>query len=94
MDYTFPGNIRELENFIERAVIVSHHDILEPSNLPKTVTSIGSKDQDGYNNGLISLTADNLKLEDVETYVIKNALEKNDYNQTKSAIALGISRNS
>ncbi len=90
MDYAFPGNIRELENFIERAVIVSPYDVLEPSSLPRTITSerLGDKDDEG----IINLTSDNLRLEDVEIYVIKNALEKNDYNQTKSAIALGISR--
>lgn len=90
MDYAFPGNIRELENFIERAVIVSPYDVLEPSSLPKTITSGRLKGKD--DEGIISLTSDNLRLEDVEIYVIKNALEKNDYNQTKSAIALGISR--
>ncbi|MFW0884443.1 sigma-54-dependent transcriptional regulator [Candidatus Acidulodesulfobacterium sp. H_13] len=90
MDYAFPGNIRELENFIERAVIVSPYDVLEPSSLPKTITSGRLENKDDEN--IISLTSDNLRLEDVEIYVIKNALEKNDYNQTKSAITLGISR--
>ncbi len=90
MNYTFPGNIRELENFIERAVIVSPYDILKPSSLPKIIMSGGLKEKD--NGSLINLTADNLKLEDVEIQLIKKALEKNDYNQTKTAIALGVSR--
>lgn len=90
MNYTFPGNIRELENIIERAVIVSPYDIIEPPYLPKTLIPVGYSGKD--NKSLKGLISDNLKLECVEIELIKQALEKNDYNQTKSAIALGISR--
>lgn len=89
INWSFPGNIRELENIIERAVIVSPYDVLEPSSLPKTLTSLTSRTK---SLSLNDLTADNLKLDRVEIEVIKRALENNGYNQTKSAIALGISR--
>ncbi|MHB1545308.1 MAG: sigma-54 interaction domain-containing protein, partial [bacterium] len=38
-NWSFPGNIRELENIIERAVIISNYEVLEPSLLPKTMTA-------------------------------------------------------
>ena len=90
MNYGYPGNIRELENIIERAVIISPYDILEPSSLPKTLTNeeSGTKD-DGSPSDSIS---GNIKLEYVEKELIKRVLGENGFNQTKSAAALGISR--
>ena len=90
MNYSYPGNIRELENIIERAVIISPYDILEPSCLPKTLNNeeSGAKD-DRSPNDLIS---GNIKLEYVEKELIKRVLGENGFNQTKSAAALGISR--
>ena len=107
MNWTYPGNIRELENIIERAVIVSPYDTIEPPSLPKTITNSLQKaknneiessqrvDMDGNiheNRHFTDLTVDNLKLELVEIEIIKRALEKNKYNQTKTAVSLGISR--
>ena len=36
MQYDFPGNVRELENIIERAVLLETTELLQPSNLPPT----------------------------------------------------------
>lgn len=88
MDYDFPGNIRELENIIERAVVVATSDFIEPPNLPKTMFS---KQIQTYKN-LIGSDESDIKLDEVEINLIKNALKKNNYNQTKTAISLGISR--
>jgi DNA-binding NtrC family response regulator len=88
MSYDFPGNIRELENIIERAVVVATSDVIEPPNLPKTMFS---KQIQTYKN-LTGSDEGDIKLDEVEINLIKNALQKNNYNQTKTAISLGISR--
>src|SRR5947209_6383015 len=39
LTYRWPGNIRELENAVERACVVSQDDLIRPENLPAEVTS-------------------------------------------------------
>jgi DNA-binding NtrC family response regulator len=96
-NYTFPGNIRELENIIERAVVVSTSDSIMPVHLPKTlVAESGDGDIEKFRYAVAaSENYDdkiNINLDGLEIGLIKNALEKNNYNQTKTAASLGITR--
>ncbi|MCX8083647.1 MAG: sigma-54 dependent transcriptional regulator [Calditerrivibrio sp.] len=75
-NYHFPGNIRELENIIERAIILSKNDILDESLLP---------DLDLRNNS-------DLLIKNNEKQLILKALVDAKYNKTKAAEILGISR--
>ncbi|MHB1665652.1 MAG: sigma 54-interacting transcriptional regulator, partial [bacterium] len=89
--YNFPGNIRELENIIERSVIVTPFDSIEVDNLPNYLKKT---DKTPY---MSSIPLNNhcdydLNLDSVEKELIIKALEKYNYNQTKTAISLGISR--
>ncbi|MHB8232989.1 MAG: sigma-54-dependent transcriptional regulator, partial [bacterium] len=88
-NYEFPGNIRELENIIERAVVVSASDTIEPLSLPKTL--FDGQQPRPYQN-LINSEDGNIRLDRVEIELIKGALEKNNYNQTRTSAALGITR--
>ena len=83
--YNFPGNVRELEHVIERAIIFSDGETIQPKdlNLPKT-----DFDFSGYlkDDGTI------LTMEEVEKSHIKQALEHNGWNRENTARALGISQ--
>lgn len=91
--YSFPGNIRELRNLIERALILSSGAELGPSDFPLAATA-GNQAVD---NGslLVSLpSAVNLRefLEDVEKGLIQRALDASDGVQAEAARRLQLSR--
>ena len=80
LKYSWPGNIRELQHTIEKAVILSESSILKPEDLNlKNPGSAVNKD---------SLTT----LEEMENQMIQQALEKNSGNFTAAAEQLGITR--
>lgn len=45
MDYNWPGNIRELENMIERIVILSNNEVLSLQDLPERIQNLPPRDQ-------------------------------------------------
>ena len=91
MKYDWPGNIRELRNVIERAVILESDSVLQEDCLPGEIRehNCNEKQCNPYN---FVLPDEGISLEDMEKEIIKQALEKTDYNQTKAAKLLQISR--
>jgi two-component system, NtrC family, response regulator PilR len=86
MEYAFPGNIRELENIIERGVAMETSNIILPENLMlSTELDIDIPDQG------IDLTAE---LEKIEKKTIEKALQKTKGIKTKAAELLGITSDS
>ncbi|MGE5653987.1 MAG: sigma-54-dependent transcriptional regulator [Bacillota bacterium] len=85
--YPWPGNIRELENVIERAVILAGSGKVELGHLPQDIA--GAKQ-------IISeefvLPDEGVQLDKVEKSLIRQALARTDGNQTRAASLLGISR--
>lgn len=87
MRYNWPGNARELENVIERAVILSRADVINPDLLPP-VMNPGDDEKHLYENN--DFAAGSLK--EMEKQMIMRTLEETGGNRSKAAEILGISR--
>lgn len=90
-EYSFPGNVRELENILERAMTLHEDKVITREDLQLPIAS--SKDNISSNHGDISLDQNLLDptLLQKEKEVIEQALEKTKYNKTAAAKLLGIS---
>lgn len=80
--YSWPGNIRELQHAIERAIIMSEGNVLMPDDFFFLVQKADSQTE----------AADNLNLDDVEKNVILRAINKHSGNISKAAKELGLTR--
>jgi DNA-binding NtrC family response regulator len=80
LQHSFPGNVRELDHVIERAVLMARGSHLKAADLG--LTSGGGE----------SKTLEDMSLEEVEAFLIKKALARNNGNARKAAEALGLSR--
>lgn len=91
MHYDFPGNIRELENIIERAIALEPTDVITRAVLPEF--KFGVYDDDGLLRN-VGLPADGLNLEefvgDIEKKLILEALTRTHNNKTEAAKILNI----
>ncbi|MCL6447730.1 MAG: sigma-54 dependent transcriptional regulator [Armatimonadetes bacterium] len=86
--YPWPGNIRELQNVIERAAIICQGNEILPEHLPKELLAA----QKTTAGPVINFPDQGISLEEVEKELILKALEKTGGNQTKAAQLLGITR--
>lgn len=80
--YNFPGNVRELQYAIERAVIMSETDTLSESDLVFSPIELIIK----------KTTLNDFKLDTLEKATIEKVMELNNGNISKSALELGITR--
>jgi transcriptional regulator with PAS, ATPase and Fis domain len=85
MGYSFPGNVRELENIIERAVILEKNSLIMPESLPESLRMFHIETLEPH--GIKTL--DKFSKEYVE-----NVVETFGGNKSKAAEVLGISRTS
>ncbi|HRX16592.1 MAG TPA: sigma 54-interacting transcriptional regulator [Spirochaetota bacterium] len=76
MAYDFPGNVRELENIIEYAYVMSRSDRIESSDLPSDIVSASDEED--------------LRLDHVQNRHILRVLKANSGNRTETARQLGI----
>ena len=86
--YSFPGNVRELENILERALALFEGIIIELDdlNLPIATTK-GTSNPEKFNPAEISLED---YLEEIEKETLSRALEENKWNKTATAKHLGL----
>jgi two-component system NtrC family response regulator len=86
--HAWPGNIRELENVIERALVLDRDGLLGLDDLPDRLKASGQR----IGNLRIELPDEGISLEDVERDLLVAALEKHNWNQTRAAAYLNITR--
>jgi len=88
VDYNWPGNIRELKNVIERAIILGNDENLLLENLPLEIVAKGS--QVSMPMTTFKLPPEGIDIEEVERELIKQSLEITDWNQSKAAKKLNL----
>jgi DNA-binding NtrC family response regulator len=86
LDYSWPGNVRQLESAIERAILLCEGDLITVEDLPLEVRQEASPAA----QGAFKLPPEGISFEDVERDLIMQAMEQTDYNITKSAKLLGL----
>jgi transcriptional regulator with PAS, ATPase and Fis domain len=90
-DYHYPGNVRQLESAIERAILLCENDTISTDDLPPEMTQSGpggAAASDG--NVDFKLPPEGVNFEDVEKSLILQAMDRTDNNITKSAKMLGL----
>lgn len=78
--YTYPGNVRELENAIEHAFVMCHSSEITPEHLPHNIVSNGH-----MTNGVTPIRSH-------EKQVIAETLQRNQFNRNLTAQELGVHR--
>ena len=87
-EYHWPGNIRELKNVIERAIILENDEILMLEHLPhEMVAKAGSAGSGPLN---LTIPPEGIDIEDVERELIRQSLEVSEGNQSKAAKKLNL----
>ncbi|MBD3867389.1 MAG: sigma-54-dependent Fis family transcriptional regulator [Acidobacteria bacterium] len=87
MRYDYPGNVRELENIVQRALVLARTESVTRYDLPPAVQE-GFREQAGPASDPLSLPA---RVNALKREMIENALEAEEGNQTRAAARLGIS---
>jgi transcriptional regulator of acetoin/glycerol metabolism len=83
MYYNFPGNVRELENIIQRAVALAEGEVIRVEDLPPDLQTLDFNTYDG--EGLLTL-------EEIEKQHITRVLEKTGHNKLLTSRILNLPR--
>jgi transcriptional regulator with PAS, ATPase and Fis domain len=83
--YGWPGNIREVRNAVERAMLLAEGPWLGPQDFP----AVAARREAGHG---IPLPPEGVDLEQLEKSLVVQSLERSGYNQTRAATLLGLNR--
>jgi len=98
VDYDWPGNVRQLENTIERAIITTDGDTIRPEDLPLSVRSksisagVASIPKSSGDLKTVKKQLRDDATKKVERSFLIEALKRNDWNVTKAAKDVGMQR--
>ncbi len=87
MGYAWPGNVRQLESAIERAILLCEGDEIDVEDLPIEIRQEGAPSS-AFN---FKLPPEGISFEDVEKSLITQAMEQTGWNITRAAKLLGLS---
>jgi DNA-binding NtrC family response regulator len=87
--YAWPGNVRELENVVERLIVFAKDNAADVNDLPDELL----RPQMAVGKALLGIPHEGLSMAELEKELIVTALERNQWNQTRAAAFLHISRN-
>jgi len=95
--YAYPGNIRELQNIIERAVIFCHSQTVMPQNLPRELHELATKPVVSEVRGeeqvvRMEMTVGQQTLAEIEFALIEEVLHLSGNNKSMAAKSLGLTR--
>lgn len=91
--FTWPGNIRQLENVVERSVLMSEEEVLKLKDLPKEVVGDQGQAADELAESPLSFKEIvRAQTQKIERELIERALDSTSGNVTKAAETLGLSR--
>ncbi|WP_143329642.1 sigma-54-dependent Fis family transcriptional regulator [Clostridium baratii] len=100
INYSWPGNVRELENCIENIVNLDgkisyqFEDEKKEKNIKEAIDSHKECEvNDEDDSGIYIEIGDDFKIKDIEKILIEKAIKHNQYNMSRTARSLGISRN-
>jgi DNA-binding NtrC family response regulator len=88
IEYHWPGNIRELKNVIERAIILGNEDTLLLEHLPLEI--LAKTSNTAAPMATFKLPPEGVDIEEVEKELIRQSLEITDWNQSKAAKKLNL----
>jgi DNA-binding NtrC family response regulator len=86
LKYDYPGNVRELENIIERAVVITRGEVVSSRDLPFSGSSLGDAKSE-----MPATQSLKTSLERLEHQMIKDAMTQTENHQSRAAGLLGIS---
>ena len=86
--YDFPGNVRELENIVQRCLVLARGELVTTDDLPASVLGASEQSDSSWVDSDASLPA---RVAALEKAAIDEALEKEGGNQSRAALRLGIS---
>ena len=90
LDYSYPGNVRELENILERAVTLCVGEVVRPEDIQLRHGAANAEPSDDEDDEDIAAEGLEGQLAHIERDAIVKALEQTRYNKTKAAELLGI----
>ena len=92
MSYSWPGNVRQLENLIHQIVVLKSGSYVEAGMLPEYLkeSALNQKEEDFENHDIPESNVSPMTLEDVERRTIMKAIDMYEGNITKAAEHLGV----